>query len=83
MGGTCSVLSVGSYSGVGLDKSAEDMQDASVRWMGSWSVLSISAWRHCHCHSTAILSRVSVRGRLWEVSPDENWDEDNLAGDGP
>ena len=60
------------------------MQDASVRWMGSQSILSISAWRQI---AIAISRRFCRENRFEDESgkwdPDENWDEDNAAGDDP
>ena len=60
------------------------MQEASVRWMGSQSILSISAWRQI---AIAISRRFCRENRFEDESgkwdPDENWDEDNAAGDDP
>jgi hypothetical protein len=60
------------------------MQDASVRWMRSPSILSISAWRQI---AIAISRRFCREFRFEDESrkwdPDENWDEDNVAGDYP
>ncbi|KFZ23509.1 hypothetical protein V502_02010, partial [Pseudogymnoascus sp. VKM F-4520 (FW-2644)] len=58
------------------------MQDASVQWMGSQSILSISAWRQI---AIAISQRFcwefwfKDESRKWD--PNENWDEDNAASD--
>jgi hypothetical protein len=60
------------------------MQDASVRWMGSQSILSISAWRQI---AIAISRRFCWEFRFEDESgkwdPGESWDEDNVAGDDP
>ncbi|KFY65432.1 hypothetical protein V496_02556, partial [Pseudogymnoascus sp. VKM F-4515 (FW-2607)] len=60
------------------------MQDASGRWMGIQSVLSISARRQI---AIAISRRFCRENRFEDESgkwdPDENWDEDNVAGDDP
>jgi hypothetical protein len=60
------------------------MQEASVRWMGSQSILSISAWRLI---AIAISRRFCREDRFDDdqdkLDAEEGWDEDNTAGDGP
>jgi RecQ family ATP-dependent DNA helicase len=60
------------------------MQEASVRWMGSQSILSISAWRQI----AIAISRRFCRATRFEdeqghLEDDEGWDEDNPGGDDP
>jgi hypothetical protein len=60
------------------------MQEASVRWMGSESRLSISVWRQI----AIAISRRFCRGDRFEddqgrLNEEEGWDEDNAAGDDP
>jgi RecQ family ATP-dependent DNA helicase len=60
------------------------MQEASVRWMGSQSTLSISAWRQI---AIAISRRFCREDRFEDdqgkLDADDGWDEDNTAGDDP
>jgi len=60
------------------------MQEASVRWMGRESILSISAWRQI----TIAISRRFCRQDQFEddqgkLEGEDGWDEDNTAGDDP
>jgi hypothetical protein len=60
------------------------MQDASVRWMGRESILSISAWRQI---AIAISRRFCRKDQFEDdqgkLEGEDGWDEDNTAGDDP
>ena len=60
------------------------MQEASARWMGRESILSISAWRQI---AIAISRRFCRKDQFEDdqgkLEGEDGWDEDNTAGDDP